>query len=139
MNIKIEKTFKVNDYDFNKNILETEVKLTIQSFEESEIYLSDAPGKIDLVKKQPESVMFVFESRDIPIPNYVTDVIVNGQAEQLAWQFKKVSSCVTAPFSIVCTIEDFSLDEEAIVSIMEITVEMIDAYWDAVSGGSYEP
>lgn len=107
MNIKIEKTFKVNDYDFNNNILEIEVRLTIQSFEESEIYLSDVPGRVDLVKKQPESVMFVFESRDIPIPNYVADVIINGQAEQLAWQFKKVSSCVTAPFSIVCTIEDF--------------------------------
>jgi hypothetical protein len=138
MNLKIEKIFKVNNYDFHRNVYETEIKLTIKSLEESEIYLSNSPGIMDLAAKQKETVMFVVESKEFPIPEYVIDVVIDSSAKQLAWQFEKEVDCVAAPFTSVCTIDDFSLDVEAATHVIEMVVEMIEAYWNSVKGGIYE-
>jgi hypothetical protein len=136
MNIKIEKTFKVNDYDFNRNILEIEVKLTIQSSEESEIYLSTEPGKMDLARKLPETVMFILESKDIPIPDYVSKIIIS-QSDQYAFELRKItnaiSHCEQSPFITVCTIENLYFDEEAVVQVVEMLVQQIEIYWEDIA------
>lgn len=138
MNIKMEKLFKVHDYDYYKNILEVDVKLTIQSLEESETYLSDVSGTMNLILKQKETVIFVIESKEIPVPQYVIDAVIVSNAENLAAQFGKESDVVISPFNSVCTINDFFLDEEAMKAVIEMIVEVIEAYWDSVKGGSYE-
>lgn len=139
MNIKMEKVFTVHAHDFHRNVLDIVVKLTIQSLEESETYLSDSPGTMKLTHKQKETTIFVIESKDIPVPEYVNDAVIVSSAENLAWQFQKQHDTVISPFTSVCTIDDFSLDEEAMKTVMEMAVEMIEVYWDSVRGGIYEP
>jgi hypothetical protein len=134
----MEKVFKVNNYDFHKKVYETEVKLTIKSVEDSEMYLSESPGTLNLVSKQKETVTFIVESKEFPIPEYVIDVAIDSSARQLAWQFGKEVDCIAAPFTSICTIDNFSLDVEAMKTVVEMIVEMTEAYWDAVRGGIYE-
>lgn len=141
MNIKMEKVFIVHAHDYHRNVLDIEAKLTIQSLEETETYLSDSPGTMKLTHKQKETTIFVIESnkKDIPIPEYVNDAVMVSSAENLAFQFQKQHDTVISPFTSVCTIDDFVLDEEAMKTVMEMAVEMIEVYWDSVEGGIYEP
>jgi hypothetical protein len=138
MNISVEKVFTVNAYYLGNQEYQTDIKLNIQSLEEKKIYQLNKQGKMELVSTQNKRVVFIVDSNKIPIPEYVNDVIISANAENLAWQFKKQYDTVQSEFTSICTIDDFSLDEEAIINIIELIIEMIDAYWDSVKGGLYE-
>jgi hypothetical protein len=138
MNISVEKVFTVNAYYHGSEVYQTDIKLTIQSIEKIETYLSDVQGKMDLVSTQNKRVVFIVDSDKIPIPEYVNDVIISANAENLAWQFEKQYDTIYAPSTSVCTIDDFSLDEEEITTIIQTVVEMIELYWTSVKGGIYE-
>ncbi|MGA3169136.1 MAG: hypothetical protein ABSF14_23820 [Terriglobia bacterium] len=138
MNISIEKIFTVNMYYHGYEVRQAVIKLTIQSLEGNEIYIVNTEGKLDLLSKQNGRVVFIVDSYEFPIPDYVNDIIITSNAENLAFQIGKQYDTISAPFTSICTIEDASLDEEKTVVIIETIAQMIDVYWDAVKGGIYE-
>lgn len=135
MNNKVQKTLDVNDYDIHRNILTAKVRVSIESLENNESYISPQKGKIDLTYSSPPSIMIIAESANIPIPSYARDIIIVSIAEQLGWQLGKVAKCVDYPFTIVCNIDDVIFDENELLINMTAIEQMIEATWDAIRGG----